>query len=92
MMFIPNETGHSGRSISIYVSEDVRSYIARRDCDFRVCTTCGGPILLSVDVKPPKSTDYEIFVEGHTIYVSMYQIRFLDRIDATMIPQYCDYF
>lgn len=47
----------------IVVSDDVKSYILQRNIDFRVCTSCGGPILLSTTVKPPKSSDYEILSE-----------------------------
>ena len=28
----------------------------------------------------------------HTIYVSMYQARYLDRIDMSMLPRFCEYF
>jgi hypothetical protein len=76
----------------IIVSDEVRNYLRERKCDFRVCTTCGGPILLPTSVKPPKSTDYELFVDDMTIYISMYQARYIDRIDATMIPRYWQYY
>jgi hypothetical protein len=79
-------------SHEIIVTDDVRSYVMERDCDFRVCTSCGGPILLQASVKPPKSTDLMIPVGDHTIYVSMYQARYLDRIDMSMLPRFCEYF
>lgn len=76
---------------NIVVSDDVKSYILQRNIDFRVCTTCGGPVLLSTAVKPPKPTDYEIYVGENIIYVSMYQARYMDRIDMDMIPAYGNY-
>lgn len=75
----------------IVVSDDVKSYILRKNTDFRVCTSCGGPVLLSTTVKPPKPSDYEIYIGENIIYVSMYQARYLDRIDMDMVPAYCDY-
>jgi NAD(P)H-flavin reductase len=86
------DTSDISSSHEIIVTEDVRRYILDRKCDFRVCTSCGGPILLQATVKPPKSTDLEIYVGDHTIYISMYQARYLDRIDMSMVPRFCDYF
>jgi hypothetical protein len=86
-------SSHTGKhpSHAISVSEEVRAYVRERNSDFRVCTSCGGPILLSTDIKPPKATDTEIYVEGHTIFISMFQARYIDRIDIEMIPQFCLY-
>lgn len=75
----------------IVVSDDVKSYIIQKNTDFRVCTSCGGPVLMSTTVKPPKSSDYEIYIGDNIVYVSMYQARYLDRIDMDMVPAYCDY-
>lgn len=86
------ESGTTSQEHKIFISDEVKSYILQRKCDFRICTTCGGPILLSTSVKPPKSTDFEIYVEDYIIYISMYQARFMDRIDSNMIPKFCDYY
>lgn len=72
----------------ITVSPDVIDYIERRNCDFRVCTSCGGPILLPVRVKPPKKSDLLLHAASHIIYVSIHQARFLDEIRSDMIPFY----
>jgi hypothetical protein len=76
----------------IEVSDEVKRYVLDKKRNFRICTSCGGPILLSTSVKPPKSSDIEIYVEDYIIYVSMYQARFMDTINMDMIPQYCDFF
>jgi hypothetical protein len=70
----------------VMVVPEVIEYINRRDCDFRICTSCGGPILLPVRVKPPKKTDLLLKAGNHTIYVSIHQARFLDSIQPDMIP------
>ncbi|HDQ08369.1 MAG TPA: hypothetical protein ENN44_06285 [Methanoculleus sp.] len=88
-MFTDNDNTTTGHRI--VVSEEVESYVRERNTDFRICTSCGGPVLLSTTVKPPKSSDYEIYIGENIIYVSMYQARYLDRIDMDMVPMYCDY-
>jgi hypothetical protein len=80
---------HSHDSIGlgeITVVPEVLAYINKRDCDFRICTSCGGPILLPIRVKPPKKTDLLLKAGKHTIYVSIHQARFLNSIHMDMIP------
>lgn len=74
----------------VIVQPDVVEYIQKRGCDFRICTSCGGPILLPVQVKPPKPTDLEIKVGDHTLFVSMHQARYLHSIHMGMVPLFLD--
>jgi hypothetical protein len=76
----------------IVLTEDVRAYVLRRRQNFRVCTSCGGPILLPVSVKPPKPSDLKVKVGDHTVFVSLYQARYHDVIHAGMIPRFRDYY
>ncbi|WP_292369228.1 hypothetical protein [Methanoregula sp. UBA64] len=73
---------------AIAVSPEVKNYIEKRNCDFRICTSCGGPVLLPIRIKPPKKSDVLITVAGHTVYISIHQVRYLDEIRAEMIPFY----
>jgi hypothetical protein len=70
----------------VTILPDVIEYINKRNCDFRICTSCGGPILLPVQVKPPKKSDLLIQAGNHTVYVSIHQARFLHSIRMDMIP------
>jgi hypothetical protein len=70
----------------IAIVPDVIEYINKRDCDFRICTSCGGPVLLPTRIKPPKKSDLLLKAGSHTIYVSIHQARFLDNIHMDMIP------
>jgi len=81
-----SDTGESGPSQGIHITDDVRSYILERKRDFRVSTSCSGPILLPTSVKPPKVTDLQVPVGGYTVYISKYQARYLDSIHRGMIP------
>ena len=74
----------------ITVVPEVIEYINRRGCDFRICTSCGGPILLPTRVKPPKKTDLLLRAGNQTIYVSVHQARFLNSIHMDMIPFFED--
>jgi len=69
------------------VSDEVRTYILERGCDVRVCTSCGGPILLPVSVKRPKPTDFQVKIGPRTLYISRYQASFATVIDGSMIPR-----
>lgn len=73
---------------AIAVSPEVKTYIEKRNCDFRICTSCGGPVLLPIRIKPPKESDVIITVGRHTVYISCHQVRYLDEIRAEMIPFY----
>lgn len=74
----------------VTIVPEVISYIDKRDCDFRISTSCGGPVLLPVRVKPPKKTDLLLKAGNHTIYVSIHQARFLYQIHMDMIPFFDD--
>lgn len=72
----------------ITVSDEVRIYLSAQPCDYRICTSCGGPILLPTSVKKSKPTDIRILVGERTLFVSRYQAPFIDFVDRDMIPRY----
>ena len=74
------------RQDGVFVAPEVIEYINRRNCDFRICTSCGGPILLSTRIKPPKRSDLLLKAGNQTIYISIHQARFLHSITMEMIP------
>lgn len=71
---------------SIFIDDEVISYINERNTDFRISTSCGGPILLPVSYKPPKSTDITVKAGERTIFISMYQARYIDHIHMGLVP------
>ena len=74
----------------IRVTEEVISFIMKRKCDFRISTSCGGPILLPVSIKPPKPTDIQIPAGDYIIYVSVHQARYLSTVHMGLIPYFMD--
>ncbi|MCU0628587.1 MAG: hypothetical protein MUE45_03740 [Methanoregulaceae archaeon] len=74
----------------IRVTDEVSAFIMKRQCDFRISTSCGGPILLPISIKPPKPTDIQIPSGDYTIFVSIHQARYLSTIHMGMIPYFMD--
>jgi hypothetical protein len=83
-------TDESALLRDVTIAPDVIEYIARRDCDFRICTSCGGPILLPVRIKPPKKTDLLLYAGNRIIYISIHQARYLHSIRMDMVPFFED--
>jgi len=71
-----------------HISEEVINYIKEQKRDYRVCTSCGGPILLPIAIKKPKPNDIRIPIGGHTLYISAVQARYIDVIDDSMLMTY----
>ncbi len=69
----------------IEVDEAVANYIKEQQKDFRVTTTCSGALILPITISPPKETDVAIRIGKNTLYVSIYQARWLKRIDRSML-------
>jgi hypothetical protein len=69
----------------IEVEEAVAAYIKKQGKDFRVTTTCSGALVLPISISPPKETDVSIRIGENTLYVSIYQARWLKRIDRRML-------
>ncbi len=73
--------------MSIKVDPDMEEYIKNSSAEFRICTTCEGPILLPVRIRPPKPTDLVMTVQGRKLYISAVQARRIKVIDSSMLPK-----
>ncbi|MBN1167643.1 MAG: hypothetical protein JXA44_11025 [Methanospirillaceae archaeon] len=71
---------------TIQVDNEVISFINERKTDFRISTSCGGPVLLPLSYKASKPSDIAIRAGDYTIYISMYQARYIDHISLHLIP------
>lgn len=74
----------------IRIADDVIDYINRRKSDFRISTSCGGPILLPVSLKPPKPTDLQIPAGDYVLFISLHQARYLSMVHMGMVPFFLD--
>ena len=73
-------------SHSIFIDDEVIAYINERKTNFRISTSCGGPVLLPISYKPAKVTDVAISAGNYLIYISIYQARYIDHIHMGLIP------
>lgn len=71
----------------IPVSEDVIQYMDSRGGDFRISTSCSGPVLMPIKVTPVKPSDIPIKAGEHTIFISRYQIAWISEITLHMVPR-----
>ncbi|HJJ32380.1 MAG TPA: hypothetical protein O0X25_03400 [Methanocorpusculum sp.] len=72
----------------IRVDAAVIEYMDEGGGDYRISTTCSGPVLMSVKVKPPKDSDIAIRAGNHIIYISRYQLEWITEITMRMVPRY----
>ena len=70
------------------VDDEVKDFINNEDRDFRVCTSCSGPVLVPVDLARVKTSDIEIKVGDNTLFVSIVMARYTRRIHKSMLDQY----
>lgn len=69
----------------IKVDNEVIEFIRKKGRDYRVSTSCYGPVILPIEMKPPKETDIIIPVGKNILYVSIVQAKYIDRVTSAMI-------
>jgi hypothetical protein len=72
---------------SIQVDQEVIDFILKNKRDYRVSTSCSGPVIVPVEVKAPKETDLRVKVGEHTLYISRVQARYIDRVTSDMLDE-----
>lgn len=71
----------------IAVDQEVIDYILQNKGDYRVSTSCGGPVIVPVAIKPPKESDYRVKVGENVLYISRVQARYISRVTADMLDE-----
>jgi hypothetical protein len=77
-----------GQLKQFLITPEVIKFINEQKRDYRVCTSCGGPVLLPTAIKKPKPNDIKVPVGDQTLYISATQARYIDTIDDTMLMTY----
>ena len=72
---------------SIQVDQEVIDFILRNKRDYRVSTSCSGPVIVPIEIKPPKDTDLRIKIGTNTLYISRVQARYIDRVTPDMLDE-----
>lgn len=77
---------------NITVEKEVQDLIIRTGKDFRVCTSCYGPAVVTTDRKPSKLSDIQIKVGENILYVSKVQTMYINKVTMDMVyaPEYLD--
>ncbi|TGC10952.1 hypothetical protein [Methanolobus halotolerans] len=73
----------------IEIEKDVENFIKKAARDFRLCTTCGGPVIYPIEYSTPKDTDLTVEIGDSTLYISRVQARYLRQIEMRMLERYC---
>jgi hypothetical protein len=71
--------------IEVQVDQAVKDYILKTGRDYRVSTTCSGPVIMPLEVKPAKENDIKVKVGKNTLYISRVQARYIDRVTMEMM-------
>ena len=71
--------------LEMEVDQSVKDYILKTGKDFRVSTTCSGPVILPLEVKPAKASDIVIKIGENKLYISRVQARYIDRVTMEMM-------
>ncbi|MCD4845496.1 MAG: hypothetical protein K8R25_13525 [Methanosarcinales archaeon] len=76
---------------SIIVDKEIKEYINKHDRDFRICTSCRGPVLMPIDIIPSKPGDIKVKIGDNTLFMSLFQAEFTRRIHKSLLTDYTDY-
>lgn len=75
----------------IKVEPDVEEFILKAKKDYRLCTTCGGPAIMPVDMSVPKDSDIKVKIGDNTLHVSKVQARYIRQVNMRMLLGYLNY-
>lgn len=77
----------TAKPLSLKITPLMEEYILARSTDLRVATTCEGPLMFSIRISPPKTTDQVILVGERKVYISAVQAPHIKAIDDKMLPR-----
>jgi hypothetical protein len=72
-------------SMEIMVDPKVVEFVKNSGEDYRVSTSCSGPIIIPTSVKPPKDNDLRVKCGDHTLFISRVQARYINRVTMDMV-------
>ncbi|OPY33043.1 MAG: hypothetical protein A4E32_00715 [Methanomassiliicoccales archaeon PtaU1.Bin124] len=71
--------------MEIMVDPKVIEFVKSSGEDYRVSTSCSGPIIIPTSVKPPKDNDLRVKCGDHTLFISRVQARYISRVTMDMV-------
>lgn len=73
---------------SLIIDDEIKELVTKEGRDFRVCTSCSGPLLIPTDMVPSKPSDLEVEIGDNSLFISFNQARYTHRIHKSLIDQY----
>ena len=73
------------------IETEVEDFIRNSKKDYRLCTTCGGPAIVSADMSIPKDSDIKLKMGDNTLHVSKVQAKYIRQIEMRMLRGYLNY-
>ena len=70
---------------SIEMDEEIVEFLKNQKEDFRISTSCYGPILIPVSMKSPKESDIQVNCGDHILFISRVQASYIHKIDKSML-------
>ena len=71
--------------MEIMVDPKVIEFVKSSGEDYRVSTSCSGPIIIPTSVKPPKENDLRVKCGDNTLFISRVQARYINRVTMDMV-------
>ena len=69
----------------IMVEQAVIDFILTNKKDYRVSTSCSGPVVVPTEMKAPKESDLQVKVGDFILYISRVQARYISKVTADML-------
>ena len=57
--------------------------------EYRLSTDCAGPVIVPIELKPPKEDDYVVDLGDKKFYISSTQALWLRKITLDMFRAFC---
>lgn len=80
---------YDGKCIEIEVDDGLLELLKKEPFEYRVSTDCCGPVILPIEIKPPKEDDYIVDLGGKSLYISSVQALWLRRLTLDMFRASC---
>lgn len=75
----------------IKIENEIKDFILKSKKDYRLCTTCGGPAIVPVEMSVPKDSDIKMKIGNNTLHVSRVQARYIRQVEMRMLLGYLNY-
>jgi len=80
---------HDGKRLEIEIEDELLELLKREPFEYRVSTDCICPVMVPIELKPPKEDDYVVEIGDKRLYISSTQALWLRKITLDMFRALC---